>query len=102
MSNTDRCLTCRQEMDQEWVPPVILCGKPLAGTGVWRSALTEGHCDRCRLMNEDTRRQERRIERLRDRFIRLVGGIKPYRDFTFERYGVTAGNRIAVHWAAEF
>ena len=98
----DRCTSCRQETPWEWVPPVLLRGEPLAGTGVWRSALIDGLCPRCADARERARQRERHVQTLREQFIRMVGGVKPYRDFTFEKYQVTRENRLAFQRARAF
>src|SRR5262245_32147327 len=43
----DRCSACRRELPWEWVPPVTLAGRTLAGTGVWRSGLVDDRCAGC-------------------------------------------------------
>src|SRR5712691_11701781 len=98
----DRCRSCRQETPWEWLPPVSLGGRPLAGTGVWRSALVDGRCPACWEAAEADRERIRRSERQRERLIELLGGIKPYREFTFERFQVTVGNRDAFERAKRF
>jgi hypothetical protein len=98
----DRCEVCRLEVPWEWVPPVDLCGRLLAGTGVWRSALVDGFCPKCAEAIEGRRKLERRAHTLREQFIREVGGVKPYRKFTFEQYQVTPGNRPAFERAKGF
>jgi len=84
------------------VPPLILRGKTLAGTGVWRSALVDGRCTACADSIERERQRASEARRLRAEFIQLVGGVKPYRAFTFERYQLTPGNGIAFQRAREF
>jgi DNA replication protein DnaC len=91
----DRCKACGRDTPWEWVPPILLLGKPMAGTGVWRSTLTEGRCAPCHQVIESERYQARHAERLRERLIRLLGGVKPFREFTLERYKVTPGNQSA-------
>jgi DNA replication protein DnaC len=98
----DRCRSCRQETPWEWVPPVLLGGRPLAGTGVWRSALVDDICASCAAKIENARQREQCSLTRRERFIRLLGGVKPYRDFRFERYDVTPGNRAAFEQANRF
>jgi DNA replication protein DnaC len=98
----DRCDSCREETPWDWVPPVLLGGRALAGTGVWQSALLDGLCARCAQAREAGRIRERRVRALREEFIRLLGGVKPYRDFTLERFQVTPGNSIAFQHAKQF
>lgn len=98
----DRCRGCGQEIPWEWLPPVVLAGRTLTGTGVWRSVLVEGLCPGCCEATAADRERGRRSQRLRDRLIQLLGGIKPYREFTFERFRMTAGNREAFEQARTF
>jgi DNA replication protein DnaC len=98
----DRCKACHQEIPWEWVPPVNLCGRPLAGTGVWRSALVDGLCTKCAETIEGRCQQERRAQTLREQFICLLGGVKPYRKYTFDQFQVTAGNKAAFEQAKCF
>jgi DNA replication protein DnaC len=98
----DRCKCCHQQIPWEWAPPINLAGKTLAGTGVWRSTLVDGLCPACRDAAEADRERRRRSERQRERLIELLGGIKPYRDFTFEHFQVTAGNREAFEQSSRF
>jgi len=98
----DRCLDCQQEKSWEWVPPILLAGKTLAGTAVWRNQLTDGVCPACYAVREASRGKERRAYALRNELIRLLGGEKPHREFTFDRFRVSPGNRIAFEAAKSF
>ena len=98
----DDCKTCRRALPWEWVPAVPLNGKPLAGTGVWRSQLIEGQCVACQAASETKRDQEMRALARRSELITLLGGEKPYREFTFDRYRITAGNRLAYERCKAF
>lgn len=98
----DRCRECTRELPWEWVPPVTLGTKPLAGTGVWRSTLVNDLCPACAAAAANTYARLRRAHARREQFIRLVGGIKPYRVFTFERYRITPANRAAFAQAKAF
>jgi DNA replication protein DnaC len=98
----DRCLGCQQQKPWEWVPPILLAGKTLAGTAVWRSQLTNGLCPVCYAIKEANREKERRAYGLRDELIRLLGGEKPYREFTFDRFRICPGNRVALEAAQRF
>jgi DNA replication protein DnaC len=98
----DRCTSCHQESSWEWVPPIPVNGKSLAGTGVWRSQLLEGQCPACFAAIEAQRQQDKRVQVLREGLIQLLGGEKPYREFTFEQYEVTPGNRLAFERAKSF
>jgi DNA replication protein DnaC len=97
----DRCSACHQDTPWEFVPPILVTGKPLAGTGVWRSALVDEMCPGCLERSAVARQKNRRGSLLRNRFIAQIG-IKPYREFTFEKYRVTAGNREAFQLAERF
>jgi DNA replication protein DnaC len=98
----DRCRICRLEFPWEYVPPVSLQSRPLAGTGVWRSTLVDGLCRACWQAAETERERRCRQERQRQRLIDALGGIKPYREFTFERFQVSVGNREAFDQARRF
>jgi len=91
----DDCSSCHRPLPWEWVPAVLLAGKPLAGTGVWRSQLTAGRCSACQAAVETERKNEERSQVVRRDLVQLLGGEKPYREFTFELYRVTPGNRLA-------
>jgi DNA replication protein DnaC len=62
---------------------------------VWRSALLDGGCTTCVAALEREQQRVTQAKRLRAQFIELLGGEKPYREFTFERYNVTDINRAA-------
>jgi DNA replication protein DnaC len=98
----DACKTCRRSLPWEWVPAVLLNGKALAGTGVWRSQLVDGRCPACVSALETNRQKEQRERVLRSELIRLLGGEKPYREFTFERYKVAPGNQLAYECSKHF
>jgi DNA replication protein DnaC len=98
----DQCKSCQQAVAWDWLDPVVLRGRQLPGTGVWRSALVDGLCSTCWDRAEATREQTRRSARQREHLIELLGGSKPYREFTFERLRVTAGNREASEAAKRF
>src|SRR5438874_470336 len=90
----DTCRVCQRSLPWEWAPVVSLNGKALAGTGVWRSQLMDRQCPACVAAVQLQRQKERQDLALRAALVELLGGEKPYRDFTFERYQVTPGNRI--------
>ncbi len=96
------CDICRRSLPWEWIPAVLLNGRPMAGTGVWRSQLIEGRCPACQSSLEAQRQKEQRAIALRRELIDLMGGEKPYRAFTFERYEVTRGNRLAFERCRQF
>jgi DNA replication protein DnaC len=98
----DRCRKCDQELPWEWVPPVTLGAKQLAGTGVWRSSLVDGLCPRCFESVETNRRHTARTYTRKEELIRLLGGAKPFREFTFERYQVTSDNQAGLETARSF
>lgn len=98
----DNCETCRRAIPWEWVPTALVRGKALAGTGVWRSQLADGRCPRCAKALEARRWDEQRASLMRRRLLQLLGGEKPYREFTFERYQVAPGNRLAYERCKHF
>src|SRR5262245_30174220 len=89
----DECSACRRSLPWEWVPAVLLNGKPLAGTGVWSSQLTERLCGDCMAALHAQRREKERALALHMNLMRILGGESPYRSFTFERFEVIPGNR---------
>src|SRR5258707_14043184 len=91
----DDCKTCHRALPWEWVPAVFTGGKPLAGTAVWRSQLSDGICPACVAALAIERQKERRALAVRGDLVQLLGGEKPYREFTLARYEVTPGNRLA-------
>ena len=98
----DDCKECHRNLPWEWVPAVLVGGKTLAGTGVWQSQLSDGKCPGCAAALENQRKQEQRELARRHDLVRVLGGEKPYREFTFERYEVTAGNRLAFERSKGF
>ena len=98
----DTCKGCRRSIPWEWAPAVLVGGRALTGTGVWRTQLMEGYCPGCKAGLQEKREQERRASVLRTKLIDLLGGEIPYRDFTFERYTVTAGNERAFQRCRNF
>lgn len=98
----DNCKTCQCALPWEWVPAVLLNGKALAGTGVWRSQLMGGLCPACLADLEHQHQKQERTRAMRSELIQLLGGEKPYREFTFERYEVTPGNQLAYERSKHF
>jgi DNA replication protein DnaC len=98
----DNCNACRRPLPWEWVPAVLLNRKPMAGTGVWRSQLIDGRCPACQSDLETRRQKEQRAIMLRTEMIELMGGEKPHREFTFERYRVTPENRLSFERCTHF
>jgi DNA replication protein DnaC len=98
----DRCMACQQDKPWEWVPVISLGGKPLAGTGVWRSPLINGRCNSCEAYHREQFRLQQRELALRNSLIQLLGGTRPYREFTFERFRVAPGNQLAFTRAKAF
>jgi DNA replication protein DnaC len=91
----DTCRSCHRAIPWEWAPAVLLNGKAMAGPGVWRSQLVDHLCPTCLEALERERAREQHILRRRREIIELLGGEKPFREFTFERYQVAPGNRLA-------
>jgi DNA replication protein DnaC len=98
----DDCRTCHRAIPWEWAPAVCVRGSPLAGTGVWRSQLVDRRCPACAAALEAERQEERRQIGLRKELIEVLGGPKPYREFTFERYRVAPGNAVAYERTNRF
>jgi DNA replication protein DnaC len=98
----DDCTTCHRSLPWDWVPAVLLNGKTLPGTAVWRSQLVDGCCQGCQTAVEAKRLEEERARILRQNLISLLGGERPYREFTFERYKVMPGNRLAYERSKGF
>ena len=98
----DACKTCHRSLPWEWVPAVPLGGKTLAGTGVWRSQLTGGVCQGCLAALESERQKALCVLAMRRELVQLLGGEKPYREFTFERFEITPGNQLAYERSKNF
>ena len=95
----DECKTCHRSLPWEWVPTVLLSSRRLAGTGVWRSQLADGLCPACIAERETQRQNAQRALAIRKDLVEMLGGEKPYREFTFEKYQITPGNRLAYERA---
>src|ERR1700730_4968874 len=80
----DDCKTCHRSVPWEWVPAVLLGQTTLAGTGAWRSQLTNGQCAACLAAAEAKSQKEQRALAFRNKLVELLGGEKPYREFTFD------------------
>lgn len=102
LSKSDPCRICGRNIPQQWMEPVVVRGQALSGTGVWRSSLVDGACETCLTSRQGELQRARQLEGRQEQFIRIVGGTKPYREFTLERYQVTGGNRLAVECAKAF
>jgi DNA replication protein DnaC len=98
----DECQSCHRSLPWEWVPAVLLNGKPLAGTAVWRTQLVDRWCPACQAASESEREKEERARQGRGELVELLGGEKPYRAFTFERYNVTLSNQLAYERSKDF
>jgi len=98
----DDCQMCHRPVPWEWIPAVALAGKPLAGTGIWTSQLVAGHCATCAEALEAQHQEQRWARELEERLVTLLGGVRPYREFTFQRYQVTHENRAALARARDF
>ena len=91
----DTCRSCHRAIPWEWAPTIPLNGKPMAGTGVWRSQLIDANCPACHTALQSEREKQRSALMRRKELVALLGGEKPYREFTFGRYQVTPGNQLA-------
>jgi hypothetical protein len=98
----DICRNCRRSLPWEWVPAVLLNGKTLPGTGVWRTQLSEGQCPSCTAAQEIQRQERERAAARRTKLVARLGGEKPYHEFTFERFEVTPDNELAYHSCRRF
>jgi DNA replication protein DnaC len=98
----DQCENCHRSLPWEWVPAVLLNGKPLAGTAVWRTQLHDRRCPACQATLQNEREKEQRAVLRRRELVELLGGEKPYREFTFEHYEVTPRNRRAYERSKNF
>jgi DNA replication protein DnaC len=98
----DTCRNCHRAIPWEWAPAIVLNGKPMAGTGVWRSQLMDACCPACHGAFEKQRALEQQALALHKELVELLGGDKPCRQFIFERYQVTPGNRVAYDRCKEF
>src|SRR5215472_4527719 len=98
----DTCNTCHHSLPWEFVPAVMVNGKALPGTGVWRTPLVNGQCAACLAASELQREKERQGVVRRTALIELLGGEKPYREFTFERFQLAPGNRRAFERSKDF
>jgi len=98
----DRCARCLKDLPWEWVPPIDVAGRTLAGTGVWRSGLTDDLCGTCVSEREYQAARQLRNRSKQERLIALLGGPKPFREYSFERYRVHPGNKDAFEAALAF
>jgi DNA replication protein DnaC len=98
----DQCRDCHRSIPWEWVPAVHINGKVLSGTGVWRSVLTGGRCPACMTTAERRQENERKALEHRRQLICLLGGEKPCREFTFERFKIMPENRLAFETCKHF
>jgi DNA replication protein DnaC len=96
------CIRCRKEIEQEWIAPVVCANRTLAGTGRWNSRLENDICPSCKESVAQVHANQNRELQARRRLIEIMGGEKPYREFTFARYEITAGNRTAFNKASGF
>lgn len=98
----DECKGCHKNLPWDFVPAVLAGGRPLAGTGVWSSPLTGGLCPTCLEAEAAGQWEQRRRIEERARLVALLGGEKPLREFTFERFEVTAENRLGYQRSKGF
>ena len=98
----ERCRTCRRWVRPVWEPPVYCAGRPLAGTGVWRSTLDGGRCEPCTERLGRARRSLLAKLEIDRRLQVLMHGPRPVREFTLRRFSVGARNRAAFYAATKF
>lgn len=97
----ESCLRCARSLRQSWIPPVNVRGKPLAGTGIWHSPLTDGICDACMESARSAEEHVRQRLRLQKR-MRSILGSRPADEFTFDRFAITPENRNGYEKAIGF
>ena len=68
----DKCARCHGSIPWEWVDAVLLAGKSLPGTGVWRTQLVDGLCPQCLAARSVRQEEEVRAAKLK-RFDRASG-----------------------------
>jgi DNA replication protein DnaC len=102
MNASERCRTCCQPDTREWVEPMWLNGRILAGTGTWRSAMQDGLCPDCLTALRTRNDEHKRRFDMHARLVELGGGEKPYREFRFETFIVTPHNEAAFIAAKGF
>lgn len=100
--NAERCQRCLTDDVTEWIPPVYCAGRILIGTGVWRTGLMEGLCLKCREFIQRERERRRQDLALQLRLATMGYGPRPYREFHFDTFDVTAENERALHCARSF
>lgn len=98
----DKCTHCLRCLPWEWIPALAINGKPLAGTGVWRTQLLDGICAGCVASLERERQEKQRAMVRRKELVSLLGGEKPYRDFTYERFQIGPANKLAFERCSQF
>lgn len=98
----DECEGCHRSLPWEWVPAVLLNGRPLGGTGVWRTQLVGRRCPQCHAALENERKMKERALLRRKELVELLGGEKPFWDFTFDGYKVMIGNKLAYDRCMNF
>ena len=98
----DKCSSCNKPRPWEWAPPIVLAGRTLIGTGVWRSSLVNQLCPDCLEKQERQRRDIEHQQKRRLDLVKLFGGQKPYDEFSFETYQVDSQKRRAFELARAF
>lgn len=102
MPNLERCKRCGKDVAPDWIPPIQCAGRPLPGTGIWASNLTDGTCSAC-WAKERAKTDDAEKERLlRARLVELLGGEKAHRESRFETFTVTRENEPAFTRAKTF
>ncbi len=80
----------------------MLGGRQAADTGVWRSQLEDGFCPECVAAKERRRAERERAEDVRQSLTLLLGGEKPFKEYTFDLFEITPGTRSAFDCAKSF
>ncbi len=100
--NSDVCPQCHEGVPWEWVRPVMCAGRALAGTGQLKSSMIDGLCPCCAAARQATLSAQKKTEETRRQLTKLFAGERPVREFTFDAYDVSAGNRQAFERAHRF
>ena len=98
----DECGRCQRSLPWEFIPAVLIDGRTLAGTGCWRSQLVDGLCPGCCSALAAEHQKQKQAAAFRKDLIELLGGEKPYREFSFDKFEVVPENRAACDAAKRF
>lgn len=102
MTLSERCQSCLEEVQQQWLAPVMCGGRRLPGTGVWHSQRVGDLCPSCAGELAESMAERQRRFQVYLRLVEVGGGEKPYREFRFETYRATPENSQALSLARAF